>query len=163
LKYLLILLSVIGFNLQAQTDSSSKTIMLDTVISTSDTLGYVELIVDSDIARMEASRTWERKAAVAAFLKNPGKVDGFRIMLGFNQNRLSAARLLNNANLKYGGSYVCLLEYDEPNFKVFMGEWINYNDAAKVVNVVRRSYPLARVIKDKIKAPPGYFDTDEDE
>ena len=157
-KYIILILGFITLSVQAQTDTLSR-VAEDSLVN--DTLGYITLVADSSIAKMEASRIYERKVAIEKGLGT--KIDGFRIMLSFDQSRAKASRILNSATVRYGETYACVLEYDEPNFKVFMGEFVEYEDAAKVVNVVRRTYPMARVIKDKIKTPPGYFDTEEDE
>ena len=122
--------------------------------------GDVEIIVDADVEKMENGRIWERKEAAG---KRPTYIEGFRVMIGFDKSRTNASRLLSSASAQYNHQYPTMMQYDEPNFKVYLGEFLTYNDAAKVVNTIRKSYQLARVIKDKIKAPEGYWDNEEEE
>jgi hypothetical protein len=144
--------------IQAQTDDIESLNQLQDTIRI-DTLGAVLILADTSILNMEAVRVYERKVVIDKGLK----IDQFRIMLGFDQSRSRALKIQKNGSIRYAGTFTCHLEYDEPNFKVFMGKFRKYDDAVEVVEDARRAFPMARVLKEKIKTPPGYLNTEEEE
>lgn len=143
--------------IQAQDDTYSSNQLQDSLLT--DTLGAIIIMADTSVLNMEAARVYERKVVIDKGLK----IDQFRIMLGFDQSRSRALKIHKNGSIRYAGIFTCHLEYDEPNFKVFMGKFKKYEDAAEIADNARRTFPMARVIKEKIKTPPGYINTEEEE
>ena len=157
MKFIIFFIGFLTSAIQAQTNDAESLNQLDTMHT--DTLGALMIIADTSILNMEAARVYERKVVIDKGLK----IDQFRIMLGFDQSRSRALKIQNNGSIRYAGIFTCHLEYDEPNFKVFMGKFRRYEDAVAIVDDARKTFPMARVIKEKIKAPPGYLNTEEEE
>lgn len=109
--------------------------------------GNVEVITDPDIVAIEKARTWARAA-------NDGKVQGYRVMIGFHSNRNLANTQIQDANKKFKDKYAPVLKYDEPNFKVYIGEFVDKEDAEAAMAEIKKKFPMARVVSDLIKAPP---------
>jgi hypothetical protein len=108
--------------------------------------GSVEVITDPDVVAIEKSRTWARAS-------NDGKVQGYRVMIGFHSTRSLANAQILDANKKFKNKYAPVLKYDEPNFKVYIGEFVDKEDAEAAMAEIRKKFPMARVVSDLIKAP----------
>lgn len=157
MKFIIFFIGFLSSAIQAQINDIKSLNQLDTIRM--DTFGALILMADTSILKMEAARVYERKVA-----RDKGiKIDQFRIMLGFDQSRARALKIQNSGSIRYDGIFICSLEYDEPNFKVFIGNFRRYEDAVEIVNDARKTFPLARIIKEEIKAPPGYLNTEEEE
>ena len=140
--------------------TNAQDIFMDTLVSVEDSSGYIVLDVDSSIVKLEADRKEGRTPYPGC---GPGHglfINGYRILLGFDQDRKVATELLQKAKVL---SHSCKLEYDEPNFKVYMGEFVEYSEAVKVLKTAQKLYPLAKLTEDKIKAPIDHFKPNDEE
>lgn len=106
--------------------------------------GKVEIIVDPAIQQEEEDRINRRKA-------NADKVRGYRIMIGFYASRTQAENLRAEASRYFGSSYGVSVIYDEPNFKVYVGEFTNADDADAALAEVRRRYAGASRVSDIVR------------
>lgn len=106
--------------------------------------GKVELIIDPEVQELEKERITRRKAASE-------KTRGYRIMIGFYPSRAQAEALRAEAARIYGGKYSVTIIYDEPNFKVYVGEFFQADAADDALADVRKRYPGATRISDIIR------------
>jgi hypothetical protein len=82
-----------------------------------------------------------------------GTFPGYRVQVHFGQNRNDASQAKNDFSLKYPG-YTSYLTYQPPYFKVCAGDFRNKLEAVKALNRIKRDYPGAFVVRDKINPPP---------
>jgi hypothetical protein len=106
--------------------------------------GKVEIIVEPEIKEAENERISRRKAASE-------KTRGYRIMIGFYSNRAQAEAIRAEAARLYGSRYGVTIIYDEPNFKVYVGEFTQAESADDALADVRKRYPGATRISDIIR------------
>lgn len=93
-----------------------------------------------------------RKRADYAHITH-GTFQGYRIQINFGQDRNAAMKVRSDFSLKYPGisNY---MSYQQPYFKVNVGDFRTKLEAVKNLNLIRKAYPGAFVVNDKIN-PPG--------
>lgn len=112
--------------------------------------GLVEIIEDPDVASAVQTRIDINRSIT--------KVKGYRVQIGYYNDRGAATREQSNALTLYGKDHMVLKKYDEPNWKVWVGEFEEKADAENFLRTVRKKYPGARIIEDiisKIPPPPA--------
>lgn len=105
-------------------------------------LAQVQVIVDPDITAMEEARIAKNR--------NLG-MKVYRIMVAFYPNRTSANEKLAEVRNSLGGKYSSMVLYDEPNFKVYVGEFSVKSDADAALSEIRKKYPGAMVVSDYVQ------------
>lgn len=108
--------------------------------------GSVEVIADPAVEKLMATRMAQRQAS-------GGKIPGYRILLAYSGSRATAERQAEEARLYYMGKFDIVVMYDEPNFKVYLGEYRQRWEADVVLREVQKQYRGARVIPDRIRLP----------
>jgi hypothetical protein len=108
--------------------------------------GKVQVDVEPSVKEMEENRTKRRKA-------NSDKVRGYRIMIGFFAGRAEAENLKQQAKDPFGAKFGVNVLYDEPNFKVYVGQFTNADDADAALVEIRKKFPSATRISDIIRRP----------
>jgi hypothetical protein len=108
--------------------------------------GAAEVISDPGVERLMATRLAQRQAS-------GGKIPGYRILLSYSGSRATAERQAEEARLFYMGKYDIIVMYDEPNFKVYLGEYRQRWEADVVLREVQKQFRGARVIPDRIRLP----------
>lgn len=108
--------------------------------------GNVEVISDPDVDALETARIERRKS-------NNGRVQGYRIMIAFYSSREAANDKLAEVRSWFGSTYGAVLLYDEPNFKVYSGEFTSKVDAESALLDIRKRYPGARIVGDLVNPP----------
>ncbi len=106
--------------------------------------GHVVVEVEPTVKEMEETRTARRKA-------NSDKVRGYRILIGFFSSRAEAEALKEQAMEPFGGKYGVTVIYDEPNFKVYVGQFTLSDDADAALVEIRRKFSGATRISDIIR------------
>ncbi len=78
---------------------------------------------------------------------------GYRVQIDFSQERSSVSNTKSNFTLKYPGmsSY---LTYKQPYFRVSVGDFRDRLSAERFLHTVKKDYPAAFVVADKITLPP---------
>lgn len=82
-------------------------------------------------------------------------IDGFRIQIfeeSGNKSSTRAREVMAEFSTKYPDVPV-YLSWQAPNFKVRVGDFGSRMEAEGFLNKIKRSYPIAWVIRDKIKYP----------
>ena len=82
-------------------------------------------------------------------------IDGFRIQIfeeSGNRSSTQAREVMSEFSLKYTEIPV-YLTWQAPNFKVRVGDFGTRMEAEGFLKKVKRDYPIAWVIRDKIKFP----------
>jgi cell division protein FtsN len=108
--------------------------------------GRVEIEVEPTVKEMEETRTARRKA-------NSDKVRGYRILIGFFSSRAQAEALKEEAMESFGSKYGVTVMYDEPNFKVYVGQFTLSDDADAALVEIRKKFSGATRISDIIRRP----------
>ena len=108
--------------------------------------GSVEVIADPAVEKLMATRLAQRQAS-------GGKIPGYRILLAYSGSRATPDRQAEEARLYYMGKFDIVVMYDEPNFKVYLGEYRQRWEADVVLREVQKQYRGARVIPDRIRLP----------
>ena len=82
-----------------------------------------------------------------------GTFSGYRIQIHFGQDRTNA----NKAKTDFANKYASLpsyLTYQQPYFKVCIGDFRTKLEAVRALNNIKKEYPGAFVVRDKINPPP---------
>jgi hypothetical protein len=82
-----------------------------------------------------------------------GTFPGFRIQVNFGQDRNEANKIRNDFATKFPG-IPTYMAYQQPYFKINVGDFRTKLEAVKNLNIVKKSYPGAFIVKDKINPPP---------
>ena len=85
-------------------------------------------------------------------------IDGYRIQIfeeSGNKSSTRAREVMAEFSTKYPDIPV-YLTWQAPNFKVRVGDFETRMKAEGFLNKIKRTYPIAWVIKDKIKFPVTY-------
>lgn len=82
-----------------------------------------------------------------------GTFAGYRVQVHFGTDRNGATTVKSDFMAKYPG-YSTYLTYQQPYFKVCIGDFRTKLDAANALSKIKRDYPGAFVIRDKINPPP---------
>jgi len=82
-----------------------------------------------------------------------GTFAGYRVQVHFGTDRNGATTVKTDFMSKYPG-YSTYLTYQQPYFKVCIGDFRSKLDAANALSKIKRDYPGAFVIRDKINPPP---------
>jgi hypothetical protein len=97
------------------------------------------------------SHTMQKKLEYARL--SHGVFPGYRIQVSFGQNRNDANKLRSD----FSGKFPALptyLTYSQPYFKIYAGDFRTKLEAVKYLAQVKKDYPGAFVVKDKINQPP---------
>ena len=82
-------------------------------------------------------------------------IDGFRIQIfeeSGNNSSTHAREVISEFSLKYA-EIPAYLTWQAPNFKVRVGDFSTRMEAEGFLNKIKKDYPIAWVIRDKIKFP----------
>jgi len=84
---------------------------------------------------------------------NHGLSPGFRVQIDFGQQKNAVSKTQSDFSGKFPGvpSY---LTYKQPYFRVSVGDFRSKLEAVSFLNKVRKNYPGAFVVADKIVPPP---------
>ena len=82
-----------------------------------------------------------------------GTFPGYRIQVHFGSDRSEASTFRSDFSAKYP-SYSSYLTYQQPYFKVCVGDFRNKLEAVNALNKIKKDYPGAFVMRDKINPPP---------
>jgi SPOR domain len=82
-----------------------------------------------------------------------GTSPGFRVQIDFSQESNKANKTKSDFSGKYPGvpSYIT---YKQPYFRVSVGDFRCKLDAVRCLNSVKKDYPAAFIVSDKIIPPP---------
>lgn len=115
-----------------------------TLFASVNSQAQVEIIVDPDVEQAENDRTEKRIA-------QGDKIQGYRIMTGFFSSRSQADAEFAQVKSQFGGKYgAAMLQFDEPNFKVYIGEFTTKAEADAALNEIKKKFPSARLVKDVV-------------
>jgi hypothetical protein len=78
-----------------------------------------------------------------------GTIKGYRIQINFGQDRNMANSVRNDFSAKYPG-IASYMSYQQPYFKVNVGDFRSKLEAVKNLNMIRKTYPGAFIVMDKI-------------
>lgn len=101
--------------------------------------GSVDVVVDPDVQTMEETRIANNKARGMKI---------YRIMVAFYPTRSAANEKLTEVRMWFGAKYGATMIFDEPNFKVYVGEFSSKSDAETALLEVKKRYHSARVVND---------------
>lgn len=115
--------------------------------------GNVVIIQDPDIDTI-LQKHMEMNEALLLNTDNYA-IDGYRIQIfeeSGNKSSTHAREVMAEFSVKYPDIAV-YLTWQAPNFKVRVGDFDTRMKAEGFLNKIKRSYPIAWVIRDKIKYP----------
>lgn len=115
---------------------------------------YTQKVSDTAIRIYDNSeiRSTVQKRTEYARLSH-GTFQGYRIQINFGQDRNEANKIRGDFSQKYPG-IPTYMSYQQPYFKVNVGDFRTKLEAVKNLNIVKKTYPGAFIIKDKINSPP---------
>ncbi|HSY75764.1 MAG TPA: SPOR domain-containing protein [Bacteroidia bacterium] len=82
-----------------------------------------------------------------------GTFSGYRVQVHFGSDRNGASSARTDFQLKYP-SFSSYLTYQQPYFKVCIGDFRSKLEATSALNKIKKDYPGAFVVRDKINPPP---------
>lgn len=83
-------------------------------------------------------------------------IQGYRIRI-FSQSGQSARPNANNVRANFFNKYPDIetyLEWDAPNFKVYVGDFRTRSEALKVQREINKEYPYSFIVSETISFPP---------
>lgn len=80
-------------------------------------------------------------------------VPGYRVQIYFGSNRPKASETKLDFTSKYPDN-PAYLTYQQPNYKVRVGDFRNRFEALQFMKKVQNDYPAAFVVPDEVKLPP---------
>jgi len=95
-----------------------------------------------------------------AFNENKGSIKGFRVQIFFdsgNNSKSRAVTAMNDFTLKHPETKAYLM-FQEPNYKVRVGDYRSRMDAQYFLHKITEEYPDAFVVKDNEINYPGLDD-----
>lgn len=84
---------------------------------------------------------------------NHGTSPGFRVQIDFAQEQNEIGKVQTGFSAKYPG-VPCYITYKQPYFKLNVGDFRNKLQAVDFLNKIRKDYPGAFVVADRIMPPP---------
>jgi SPOR domain len=84
---------------------------------------------------------------------NHGTSPGFRVQINFGQERNAVNKTQSDFSSKYPGT-TSYITYKQPYFRISVGDFRTKLEAVHFLNRVRKDYPAAFVVADKIVPPP---------
>ena len=130
---LLLLFLAVGWNAPAQEVTSSNSD--STILLTKD-------------ARLDDLMHKQREQNLA----NP-TMPGYRIQIYFGGNRQKASEMKIDFNSRFP-DLPAYLTYQQPNFKVRIGDYRNRYEAQKFLREISGLYPTSFIVPDDVRLPP---------
>ena len=128
-------------NAQSSADSSVKPIQVPARVDTN-----VRVIANSSVTNtIQKVQQYEQASH--------GTFPGYRIQVHFGSDRTGANTAKTDFTTKYPG-YSSYLTYQQPYFKVCIGDFRSKLEAVSALNKIKKDYPGAFVVRDKINPPP---------
>jgi len=96
------------------------------------------------------------------FNENRDGVEGFRIQIFFdsgNNSKSKAVAAMNDFKTKYSNTEAYLI-FQEPNYKVRIGDFRTRMDAQRFLHKISDEYPTAFIVKDNDINYPNLEDED---
>lgn len=82
-----------------------------------------------------------------------GTSPGYRVQIDFSQQKDAVGKIQSDFSSKYPG-VPTYLTYNQPYFKLNVGDFRTKLQAVDFLNHVRKDYPAAFVVADRIMPPP---------
>lgn len=142
-RWMIIVLLCISFGAYAQHDSAQQQ-TASAIANTADT--NIRIIASPGI------KTAVAKVQQYQQLSN-GTFPGYRIQIHFGQDRTNATKAKTDFSTKYS-LFPSYLSYQQPYFKVCIGDFRTKLEAVRALNSIKKDYPGAFVVRDKINPPP---------
>jgi hypothetical protein len=135
---------LIPFGVGAQITDTTKTVIAP----------VVSMSIDTSIHITETPSVKSTMIKVQEYQRlSRGVFQGYRIQIHFGQDRNAAGQVKND----FSGKFPYLptyLVYQQPYFKVSVGDYRTKLEAVRCLNEIKKAYPGAFVIKEKINPPP---------
>jgi hypothetical protein len=80
-------------------------------------------------------------------------IHGYRIQIYFGVNRQKASEIKLNFGSKYP-EMNAYLSYQQPNFKIRIGDFLNRYEAQKFLKEIDGLFPTSFIVPDDVKLPP---------
>jgi len=82
-----------------------------------------------------------------------GMSPGFRVQVDFGQDRNAINKVKSDFATQYP-AMPCYISYQQPYFKMSVGDFRTKLDAVRFLNTVKKDYPAAFIVAEKIMPPP---------
>jgi hypothetical protein len=119
-------------------------------------MAFIAFGMQQSKAQIKISKPAGLEAQVAARTsqkKNPdAKVKGYHILIFNGDNRSKAESIKNKFETENPG-YYCEIKWDEPNFKVYAGQFTSKLECLKLSEAIKGKFPITIVVSDKISYP----------
>ena len=88
----------------------------------------------------------------AALNENRQNMPGYRVQVYFGTDRAKASEIRNEFQKDHAGIEAYLI-YQQPNFKVRVGDYKTRLEAVKGLQLISAGYPNAFIVKDDVRLP----------
>ena len=93
-------------------------------------------------------------ASRTAHKKNPdARITGYHILIYFGSDKSKADAYRQRFDSEFGGRYPSTVAWEEPNFKLYVGQFKTKMECLTLYNEIKTKYQTCIVIKDKIPYP----------
>ena len=106
---------------------------------------------------VKVDQSAEVKQAMAQYVgKNASKpISGYRIRVFYDNNPQARTRSesIENALMEQYPEHKVYRSFESPNYKVLIGNFRSKDEALRMFNALKKTYPTAYIIKDNIEYP----------
>lgn len=103
-----------------------------------------EIVKPEELKRAQENRKNEKNKP------NVKTVEGYTVLLYFTDDKDAAESMKRRFSNQFENKYPCNVEWHEPKFKVFAGNFLTKAEAVSLLYKVRGSYSNAMIVKTKI-------------
>jgi hypothetical protein len=146
IAYILLFLSVLQ-SVYSQTNTGKNVDLFSTVKHS--TTGQGKVIIKQDTELQDFVNKY------IEYRRKDNKVPGYRIRI-FSDSGQPARQRANSERSKFVDKYPDIntyLDYEQPNFKVYVGDFRNRNDAFRVFMQIKKDFSRAFIVPMKISPP----------
>jgi hypothetical protein len=166
MKYLLPLIVFLSLNSFGQVNTpiqidtakhNSNSQLTDTakhVPNSTFNIQHSTLSSDSNVHIIESPEVKNTMAKMNDYERlSQGKYAGYRVQLDFGKDRDNANHVRSDFMTKYP-AVPAYLTYQQPYFRISAGDFRTKLEAVHFLNLIKKDYPAAFVVHDKIFPPP---------
>jgi hypothetical protein len=102
--------------------------------------GITRIKEDKSVSHMREQRKDARESS-------DYKMEGYWIFVQIFSNRKDAIGFQKEFNHRFSQHASCLIVYDEPNFKIYAGQFLLKAQAERQLSKVKQAYSTAKIIK----------------
>lgn len=106
--------------------------------------------IDGEIIKPGALIAAQESQKSERMKPNAKSREGYTVLLFFSDDKTAADKTKITFDQQFQNKYPCIVEWNEPKFKVFAGAFLTRAEAVSLLYKAREMFPKAMIIKTKI-------------